>query len=387
MAKKKSSSFPTLCIHGGQRPDPTTGAVNVPIYATSTYAQQSPGEHKGYVYARGHNETRHAFERAIAVLENGTHGFAFGSGMAAMDAVLDLLPAGSHIVSCDDLYGGAYRLFERVRKGTSNISVTYVDMTDIKKIERALRPETKMIWVETPTNPLLKIFDLEKIAALAKKKNIITVCDNTFATPHIQKPLDFGFDITLHSATKYIGGHSDIIAGVIAVKNPDLADRLKFIQNATGGILGPFDSFLALRGVKTLDVRMERHCANAIKIAEFLTRHKKIDRVIFPGLKSHPQHTLAKKQMSAFGGMITIILKGGIKESRKFLKSVKIFTLAESLGGVESLIEHPAIMTHASIPREQREAIGITDGLIRLSIGIESADDLISDLEQALGKI
>ncbi|MDI1228967.1 MAG: cystathionine gamma-synthase [bacterium] len=386
MTGGKNRAFSTRCIHGGQQHDPTTGAVNVPIYQTSTYAQSAPGEHKGFVYARGHNPTRHAFERAMADLEDGIAGYGFGSGMAAMDAILDLLPMNAHMIASDDLYGGSYRLFERVRKGTTGLTVTYVDMSDVKNVTDAIKPETKMIWVETPTNPLLKLTDIAAVAAVAKKHNLLSVIDNTFATPALQRPLTLGIDIVVHSATKYIGGHSDVIGGVVVVNNQDLADKLKFIQNATGGILGPFDSFLALRGVKTLDVRMERHCVSGLKVATWLEKHPKIEKVFYPGLPSHPQHALAKKQMSGFGGMITAVIKGDLDASRRMLSACKVFTLAESLGGVESLIEHPAIMTHASIPKEQREALGISDGLIRLSIGIESADDLISDLDEALSK-
>ncbi len=379
--------FSTRCIHAGQYPDPTTGAVNVPIYATSTYAQSAPGEHKGFVYARGHNPTRHAFERCVADLEDGTAGFAFGSGLAAMCAVLDLLPANSHMIASDDLYGGSYRLFERVRKQSAGLKVSYVDMTKPENLEKALTPETKMLWMESPSNPLLKLIDLEMAAAFAKKHKLISVADNTFATPCNQKPLNCGADIVVHSITKYISGHSDIIGGVVVVgENPELADRLKFIQNSTGGILGPFDSFLALRGVKTLDVRMERHTDSAMKIAQWLEKHPKVEKVYYPGLASHPQHALAKKQMSGFGGMVTAILKGDLESSRRMLSACKIFTLAESLGGVESLIEHPAIMTHASIPKEERAKLGISDGLIRLSVGIEDVDDLIADLSAALDK-
>ena len=387
MTGGKNRAFSTRCIHGGQQHDPTTGAVNVPIYQTSTYAQSGPGEHKGFVYARGHNPTRHAFERAMADLEDGIAGFGFGSGMAAMDAILDLLPVNAHMIASDDLYGGSYRLFERVRKGTTGLTVTYVDMSDVKNVADAIKSDTKMIWVETPTNPLLKLTDIAAVAAVAKKHNLLSVIDNTFATPALQRPLTLGIDLVVHSATKYIGGHSDVIGGVVVVANQELADKLKFIQNATGGILGPFDSFLALRGVKTLDVRMERHCASGLKVATWLEKHPKIEKVFYPGLPSHPQHALAKKQMSGFGGMITAVIKGDLDASRRMLSACKVFTLAESLGGVESLIEHPAIMTHASIPKEQREALGISDGLIRLSIGIESADDLISDLDEALSKV
>ncbi len=378
--------FSTRCIHAGQEPDPTTGAVNVPIYATSTYAQSAPGEHKGFVYARGHNPTRHALERCIADLEDGTAGFAFGSGLAAMCAVLDLLPANAHMIASDDLYGGSYRLFERVRKQVSGLKVSYVDMTKPENIEKALTPETKMLWMESPSNPLLKLVDLEMATAFAKKHKLLSVADNTFATPCNQKPLNYGADIVVHSITKYIGGHSDIIGGVVVVNDNDLADRLKFIQNSTGGILGPFDSFLALRGVKTLDVRMTRHTDSAMKIAQWLEKHPKIEKVYYPGLASHPQHDLAKKQMQGFGGMVTAIMKGDLDASRRMLSACEIFTLAESLGGVESLIEHPAIMTHASIPKEEREKLGISDGLIRLSVGIEDVDDLIADLSAALDK-
>ena len=374
-------------IHAGQSPDPSTGAVSMPIYATSTYAQAAPGEHKGYAYGRGSNPTRHAFERCLADLENGSHAYAFSSGVAASNAALDLLPANAQMVACHDLYGGTIRLFERVRKQTSNLNVTYVDMTIPGALEKAIRPDTKMIWVESPTNPMMNIIDLAAVAKIAKKKKIFTLCDNTFASPALQRPLDFGFDIVLHSATKYIGGHSDVLAGALVVNNQELADRIKFIHNSTGGVLGPWESFLCLRGLKTLSLRMERHCANAEKIAAYLSKHKKVKAVLYPGLKTHPQHALAKRQMDDFGGMITILIKGGAKESKKMLSACRLFTLAESLGGVESLIQHPGIMTHASIPKAQREATGITDDLIRLSVGIEDADDLIADLEQALAKI
>lgn len=387
-SSRKNRSFSTRCIHGGQMHDPTTGAVNVPIYATSTYAQSAPGEHKGFVYARGHNPTRHAFERAMADLEDGSAAFAFGSGLAAMCAVLDVLPAGAHMIASDDLYGGSFRLFERVRKQTTGLEVSYIDMTDAEAVRAALRPNTKMVWIETPTNPMLKLTDIAAVAKIAREKGLISVVDNTFATPWNQRPISMGVDIVVHSATKYIGGHSDIIGGVAIVgDNAELADRMKFIQNATGGILGPFDSFLALRGVKTLDVRMERHSHSAMKIAEWLSHHPKVEKVWYPGLSSHPQHELAKRQMRGFGGMVTAVLKGDLDASRRMLSACKIFTLAESLGGVESLIEHPAIMTHASVPKEQREALGISDGLIRLSVGIESVEDLIADLDEALAKI
>ena len=384
-AGNSRQKFSTRCIHAGQSPDPATGAVSMPIYATSTYAQSAPGEHKGYVYARGHNPTRHAFERCLADLEEGAAGYAFGSGLAAMCAVLDLLPADAHMIASDDLYGGSYRLFERVRKQSCGLAVSYVDMTDPENLPEALRPNTKMLWVETPTNPLLKLADIGMLAAFAKKHRLISVVDNTFATPWIQQPLALGADVVVHSVTKYIGGHSDIIGGAAIVgDNKDLSDRLKFIQNATGGILSPFDSFLALRGVKTLEVRMSRHCDSAMKIAAWLENHPQIEKVFYPGLPGHPQHALARKQMRGFGGMVTAVMKGDIDAARRMLSACKIFTLAESLGGVESLIEHPAIMTHGSIPKEQREKLGIGDGMIRLSVGIEDVDDLISDLSDAL---
>ena len=387
-SSRKNHAFSTRCIHGGQEHDPTTGAVNVPIYATSTYAQSAPGEHKGFVYARGNNPTRYAFERAIADLEEGIAGFAFGSGMAATGAVLDLMPAGSHMIASDDLYGGSFRLFERVRKETSGLTVSYVDMSKPENVIAAIKDNTKMIWIETPTNPLLKLTDIAEIAKIAKDKGLISVVDNTFATPVVQRPVTMGADIVVHSVTKYIGGHSDVIGGMVVVgEKQELADKMKFIQNSTGGILGPFDSFLALRGVKTLDVRLERHCKSAMKIAEWLSHHPKVEKVFYPGLASHPQHELAKKQMNGFGGMITAILKGDLDASRRMLSACRVFTLAESLGGVESLIEHPAIMTHASVPKEQREALGISDGLIRLSVGIEAVEDLIADLDAALSKI
>jgi cystathionine gamma-lyase len=377
--------FATRTIHAGQSPDPTTGAVMVPIYQTSTYAQQSPGQHKGYEYSRSQNPTRQAFERCIADLESGTEGFAFASGLAGEATVLDLLDSGDHVIASDDLYGGTYRLFERVRKASAGLVFDFVDKSDVANVERAIRPETRMIWIETPTNPLLKLADLSAIAALARKRGILTVADNTFASPYVQRPLEHGIDIVTHSTTKYLNGHSDIVGGCAVVgDNPELAERLRFLQNAVGAIQGPFDSFLALRGLKTLALRMERHCANALKIARWLEARSEVERVIYPGLESHPQHALAKKQMAAFGGIVTVILKRDLAGTKRFLERVQLFTLAESLGGVESLIEHPAIMTHASIPPEQRDALGISDSLVRLSCGIEDADDLLSDLEQAL---
>ena len=367
-------------------PDPTTGAVMVPIYATSTYAQESPGVHKGYEYSRSGNPTREAFERCIADLESGTAGYAFASGLAAESTVLDLLKSGDHVIASDDLYGGTFRLFERVRKASAGLAFDFVDKTDVANVERAIRPETKMIWVETPTNPLLKLADLGAIAALAKKRGILTVADNTFASPYVQRPLEHGFDIVVHSTTKYLNGHSDVVNGCAVVgENKDLAERLRFLQNAVGAISGPFDSFLALRGLKTLALRMERHCSNALKIARWLEARKDdVARVIYPGLESHPQHALAKRQMSGFGGIVTVVLKRDLAGTKRFLERCRLFTLAESLGGVESLIEHPAIMTHASVPPEKRDQLGISDALVRLSCGVEDADDLIADLEQAL---
>ena len=378
--------FSTRAIHAGQAADPTTGAVMTPIYATSTYAQASPGVHKGFVYARGHNPTRMAFEACVADLESGTAGFAFGSGMAATATILELLSSGDHVLAMDDLYGGTYRLFERVRRRSAGLAFDYVDLRDPGAVEAAIRPETKMIWVETPTNPTLRLVDIEAVAAIARRRGVIVVADNTFASPWVQRPLELGADIVMHSVTKYLNGHSDIIGGVAVVgENRDVADQLKFLQNSVGGILSPFDSFLALRGLKTLALRMERHCENGLKVARWLEARKDVARVIYPGLESHSQHELARRQMRGFGGMVTAVLDRDLEGTRRFLETVRLFTLAESLGGVESLIEHPAIMTHASIPPEQRAALGIDDGLIRLSVGVEDAHDLIADLEQAFG--
>jgi cystathionine gamma-lyase len=383
--KSNRAGFSTRAIHAGQSPDPTTGAIMTPIYASSTYAQESPGRHKGFEYSRSHNPTRFAYERCAADLESGTAGFAFASGLAATATLLDALDSGSHVIVSDDLYGGTYRLFENVRKRSSGLRFSFVDMRDPAAVEAAIRPETRLIWAETPTNPLLRLVDLEAVAALGRKHGVLTCCDNTFATPWVQRPLELGFDAVMHSATKYMNGHSDMVGGLLIVgDNAELRDQLTFLQNAVGGVQGPFDSFLALRGLKTLGLRMERHCENALRVSEYLERHPKVERVIYPGLPSHPQHELAKRQMRAGGGMVTIFIEGGLEPSRRFLERVEVFALAESLGGVESLIEHPAIMTHASIPREKREAIGLTDGLVRLSVGVEDADDLIADLEQAL---
>jgi cystathionine gamma-lyase len=379
-------AFATRTIHAGQYPDPTTGAVMVPIYATSTYAQESPGVHKGYEYSRSQNPTRAAFERCIADLESGTEGYGFASGLAAEATILDLLASGDHLVVSDDVYGGTFRLFERVRRGSAGLAFDFVDMSDVANIERALTPKTKMIWVETPTNPLLKLADLGAIAALAKRRGVLTVSDNTFASPYVQRPLEHGIDIVVHSTTKYLNGHSDIVGGCAVVgENKELAERLRFLQNAVGAISSPFDSFLALRGLKTLALRLERHCANALKIARWLEARKAdVERVIYPGLESHPQAALAKRQMAAGGGIVTVVLKRDLAGTKRFLERCRLFTLAESLGGVESLIEHPAIMTHASIPPDKRDALGISDALVRLSCGIEDADDLIADLHQAL---
>jgi cystathionine gamma-lyase len=380
------AGFSTRAIHAGQSPDPSTGAIMVPIYATSTYVQESPGVHKGYEYSRSHNPTRGAYERCIADLESGTRGYAFASGLAGTSTVLELLDSGDHVIAMDDLYGGTYRLFERVRKRSAGLNFSFVDLSDLNSVEAAIQPgKTKMIWVETPTNPMLKLVDLKAIAAIAKKHGILTVADNTFASPYVQRPLELGFDMVMHSATKYLNGHSDIVGGIVVVgDNPELADRLAYLHNAVGAIQGPFDSFLALRGLKTLALRMERHCSNAAALAAWLEQHPAIESVRYPGLPSHPQHELAKKQMHAFGGMITIVLKGGLDTARKFLERTELFALAESLGGVESLIEHPAIMTHASIPAEQRQALGIADGLARLSVGVEDLEDLKADLAFAL---
>ncbi|MDB5367083.1 MAG: hypothetical protein JWM77_3010 [Rhodospirillales bacterium] len=385
MSKSNRDQFATRAIHAGQSPDPTTGAIMTPIYATSTFVQASPGVHKGWDYARSGNPTRQAYERCIADLESGAHGYAFASGLACAATILDMLDAGSHIVASDDLYGGSYRLFERVRKRSAGLQVTLVDMSDPANVERAMRPDTKMIWVETPTNPLLKLADLEAIAKIARKHGALAVADNTFASPWIQRPLEHGFNIVWHSATKYLNGHSDMVGGVAVVgDDAEVAERLGFLQNAVGGIQGPFDSFLALRGLKTLALRMERHASNGLELARWLEAHPKVANVRYPGLASHPQHALAKRQMHGFGGMVTVVLKGGLGAAKTMLERTRLFALAESLGGVESLIEHPALMTHASIPVEQRRTLGIEDGLIRLSVGVEDVEDLRADLAQAL---
>lgn len=382
--QKNKLAFATKTIHAGQSPDPSTGAVMPPIYATSTYAQSSPGVHQGYEYSRTQNPTRMAYERSVAALESGHHGFAFASGMAATSTLMDLLNHGDHIVAMDDLYGGSFRLFDKVRKHSSGFEFSFVDMTDLDAFEKAITPKTRMIWVETPTNPMLKIVDLAAVIDIARKHNVITVADNTFASPFNQRPLEYGFDVVMHSATKYINGHSDMVGGIVACKDDDMAERLGFVQNSAGGIAGPFDSFLALRGVKTLALRMERHNSNGQALAEWLSEHPKIDKVLYPGLESHPQYDLARAQMDGFTGMISVYVAGGAQGATRFLENTRLFTLAESLGGVESLVNHPAIMTHASVPPENRAKLGIDDNLVRLSVGIEDLDDLRNDLDEAL---
>ena len=382
--KKNTQGFETKAIHAGQKPDPTTGAIMTPISVSSTYVQESPGVHKGYDYSRSGNPTREALENCIAELEDGLKGFAFSSGMAATSTVLEILDSGDHIIAMDDLYGGTYRLFENVRKRSAGLEFTFTDLSNLENLESSIKPNTKMIWVESPTNPLLKVVDLREVAGFAKRNGLIAVCDNTFCSPYVQKPLDMGFDIVVHSATKYLNGHSDVIGGIAVSSDQSLSDQLTYLANATGSVMSPFDSFLVLRSLKTLAVRMERHCANAMQIAIFLEKHEAIEKIYYPGLESHPQHVIAAQQMSSFGGMISVVLKGGLESAISFLERTKLFTLAESLGGVESLIEHPAIMTHASIPKSIRDEIGIVDGLVRLSVGIETLEDLISDLDTAL---
>ena len=386
MSKKNKEGFETRAIHAGQKADPTTGAVMMPIYTSSTYEQESPGVHKGFDYSRSINPTRKAFEDCIASLENGEVGFGFSSGVAAISACVELLSPGDHVIAMNDLYGGTVRLFNEIKTLSQGIEVTYVDMTDMQNVLEAKTDKTKMIFVETPTNPLLRVVDLSAIADFAKAENILSVCDNTFASPYVQQPLNHGIDIVLHSATKYLGGHSDLIAGalVIGKKDDALVSKMANIVNSLGPITGAFDSYLILRSLKTLAVRMERHSENAMAIAKHFESHKDISEVIYPGLTNHPQHDLASKQMNGFGGIISMNIKGGLEKSKSFLERTKIFALAESLGGVESLIEHPALMTHASLPKDRREMIGISDGLVRLSVGLESLDDLIEDIEQAL---
>jgi cystathionine gamma-lyase len=385
MSDNKHHKIGTRAIHAGQSPDPSTGAVMTPIYATSTYVQKSPGEHQGYEYSRSHNPTRFAYERCVASLESGTQGYAFASGLAATATVLDMLDAGSHVICMDDVYGGTYRLFERVRRRSANLDFTFVDLNDMKALEAAVKPNTKLIWCETPTNPLLKIVDITRLAEFARKRGIRLAVDNTFSSPILQRPLELGAHLVMHSATKYLNGHSDIVGGMLVVgDDKELAEQMTFLQNAVGGVQGPFDSFLALRGLKTLHLRMKAHCENAGELAAWLEKHPAIEKVLYPGLNSHPQHGLAKTQMHGFGGMISLYLKGGVDAARKFMERTELFACAESLGGVESLVNHPAIMTHASIPAERRAALGVTDNLVRLSVGVEDLDDLRSELASAL---
>lgn len=381
---ERRDAFGTRVIHAGQSPDPATGAVMQPIYATSTYAQSSPGVHQGYEYSRTQNPTRMAWERCLADLESGTHGFAFASGMAAIATLLELLDAGSHVVAMDDLYGGTGRLFNRVRARTAGLRVSYADLSDPAALEGALRKDTRMVWIETPTNPMLKLVDIAAVATRARDHGALVVVDNTFASPWGQRPLELGADIVMHSATKYLNGHSDVVGGVVAVHDAGLAEQLAFLQNSIGAVAGPFDSFLALRGVKTLDLRMQRHNANGLAVARWLEGRRGVERVIYPWLDSHPQQALARRQMAGGGGIVSFDIGGGLDAARAFLEQCRLFTLAESLGGVESLVNHPAIMTHASVPAETRARLGISDSLIRLSVGIEDCDDLLADLDRAL---
>ncbi len=381
----KKRAFATRTIHAGQAPDPSTGAIMQPIYATSTYVQSSPGVHQGYEYSRTQNPTRMAYERCIADLESGSDGFAFASGMAATGTILELIDSGSHVIAMDDLYGGTRRLFTGVRTRSAGLDFSYVDLSDLDQVKNAFRDNTRMVWIETPTNPLLKIVDIAAVAARARKHGAIVVVDNTFATPYLQRPLELGAHIVMHSATKFINGHSDMVGGIVVTADKVLAEQLGYLQNSIGSVAGPFDSFLALRGVKTLDVRMQRHCESAMRIAEWLEEHPRVDSVLYPGLPSHPEHELARKQMDGFGGIVTFFIKGDLDDARRFLERCEVFALAESLGGVESLIEHPGIMTHASVPERERAKLGINDQLIRLSVGIEAIEDLIQDLDQALG--
>ena len=386
MSDNKKHKFATRTIHAGQTPDPSTGAIMPPIYATSTYVQSSPGVHQGYEYSRTQNPTRMAYERCIADLESGTHGFAFASGMAATGTILELIDSGSHVIAMDDLYGGTRRLFSGVRTRSAGLEFSYVDLSDLGQVENAFQDNTRMVWIETPTNPLLKIVDIEAVAKLARANDVLIVVDNTFATPYLQRPLELGADIVMHSATKFINGHSDMVGGIVATGDAALAEQLAYLQNSIGAVAGPFDSFLALRGVKTLDVRMQRHCASAMRIAEWLEQHPRVDSVLYPGLPSHPQHALASKQMDDYGGIVTFFIKGDLNDARMFLERCEVFSLAESLGGVESLVDHPAIMTHASVPEKERAQLGINDQLIRLSVGIEAVEDLIDDLHGALAE-
>ncbi|AKC87215.1 cystathionine gamma-synthase [Pseudoxanthomonas suwonensis] len=375
----------TLAIHGGQAPDPSTGAVMPPIYATSTYAQSSPGEHQGFEYSRTHNPTRFAYERCVAALEGGSRGFAFASGMAATSTVLELLDSGDHVVAMDDLYGGSYRLFERVRRRSAGLDFSFVDLTDLAAFEAAITPKTRMVWIETPTNPMLKIVDIAVVAEIAHRRGLLVVVDNTFASPIVQRPLELGAHLVMHSATKYLNGHSDMVGGmVVAGGDAELAEKMAFLQNSIGAVQGPFDSFLALRGLKTLPLRMRAHNENALALAHWLETHPAVEKVIYPGLASHPQYALAARQMQGFGGIVSIMLKGGFEAAKRFCERTELFTLAESLGGVESLVNHPAVMTHASVPVERRRRLGISDALVRLSVGVEDAADLQADLAHAL---
>jgi len=384
-SKPEALGLGTRAIHAGQHPDPSTGAIMTPIYATSTYVQESPGKHKGYEYSRTQNPTRMAYERCVADLEGGVAGFAFASGLAAAATVLDLLDSGSHVIAMDDLYGGTYRLIEKVRRRSAGLDFSFLDLNDSAAMKAALKPNTRMIWAETPTNPMLKLVDLARVAAFAKKHGLILVVDNTFCSPMIQRPLEYGADLVLHSATKYLNGHSDMVGGIVVAGSKELAEQMGFLQNSVGAVAGPFDAFLAMRGLKTLHLRMKAHCESALELAKWLEKHPAVERVIYPGLKSHPQHALAKRQMNGFGGIITIEVKGGLKKAKRMLERCELFALAESLGGVESLIEHPAIMTHASVPVAIRKRLGISDGLIRLSVGVEDLADLRAELTYALG--
>lgn len=383
---QRTFGFATRAIHAGQQPDPTTGAIMTPVYLTSTFVQESPGKHRGYEYSRTSNPTRKAYEDCLASLEGGKYGFAFASGCAATNTLLAMLKAGDHVIAGDDMYGGTFRLFDKVLQH-HGLSFSYMDLTKPENLSKAIKPNTKMVWMETPTNPTLKLVDIRKLSEISKKAGAISVVDNTFMSPFFQKPISLGADIVVHSATKYIGGHSDMVGGAVVTNNQTFAEKIAFLSNSMGGIQGPFDSFLALRSLKTLPIRMKTHEANAMKIAQFLEGHKMVEKVIYPGLTSHPQHPLAKEQMSGMGGMITFYIKGGLPSARKFLESVQVFALAESLGGVESLIEHPAIMTHASVPAENRKALGIDDSLIRLSVGIEDIEDLLFDLKNAFDQV
>ncbi len=381
-----NQGFSTRAIHAGQEPDPTTGAIMTPVYLTSTYVQSSPGVHKGWEYSRTHNPTRKAFENCLASLEEGKHGFAFASGCAATTTILHMLKQGDHVIANDDMYGGTFRLFDKVLRH-NGLDFTYTNLTDAENFKKALKPNTKLVWLETPTNPTLKLVDIRKISKMAHEKNILVVVDNTFMSPYFQRPISLGADMVVHSATKYIGGHSDLVSGAVVTNSDEIAEKLAFLSNSMGGIQSPFDAFMCLRSLKTLPIRMKAHAESALAVAQFLEKHPKIDKVLYPGLSSHPQHGLAKDQMLGMGGMITLFMKGGISEARTLLENVKLFALAESLGGVESLIEHPAIMTHASVPLENRKALGIDDTLVRLSVGLEDLDDLLGDLKSALDKV